>query len=1125
MSRTRLNYHELIPISLSETILMMKSSITFFLFVLSTFAWAQGDFKRNLAGSVNSNFSFGFNTSISPTISTRSLNKTVYSLNAPTLEERGRDFINKKLADSSCPAGDIIRRTEVINNYCTAVTGGENKCLGLSSELRFKCSVSCAVSSTDHEELAKSENVEACKEKLRELFNNARLDGLHLNPYETDKSVRSLPPRRSSQKRSGDIVLEKTTKCNRNKKYLNTCDAFENSELEGNSLSSIVGMFTSNYQGDFNESGVIRNLVLGDAASCKRCMMRRFAAVEESDRSRRKKKRDFRRELEDLQKETVTKLATKKANEAISEYMKFSERNAFMNRYFGVERKTCDNLRELKNLPRGCNPKAVLEALSENHKVDFNQSPEELIGQIISKHKNEMFNAQEKSILCHERIVNHDNYLSALATQINNDSFKPSFLFDEESLVEIDSCDENDQKCLLKVIAKSKKRIAVKRSLDYKDNNMEEMLTDYIHRSPFFRTLLSSKQSIKDYASSGDLSEGGETSSLSEYMRKNKERFIVAGERDSAIACEALSNDLKMAICSTEDNFAENYSGEELKTSLISLAYDSSGNELDTTQPEFFIKMGTICEILNSSSTDSLSTPKENSKAYSDRVVDSGFLADTFVRLEVVPAELGSDSFRDFASALCVTSNRERRRQEFRDQTSPDMFSSTITGVNSINRCLTLHGEAYNRCLISGGDLFSPFSPRRVPPFAVTGYVPRRISSTFPLDLPRMPSAALELSSLLDEVGKSPSEPVKSNKVALPTGLVSGENPILDEGVELISPKGLDYKPTLRSFTSTKLNLPSQLNRGPANVPITIPIVTSSPVRQTVEEIRLEEDRQERQIQELMDKVKSHDMGSNVKFDAELDKMRKEFAALTETNSALLKQLTGITNQRKQQNQSNIFEEDIVDENNEFPKFANKSLNNPIGTIIPKQEIGGNTTGSFLGGEVISGVSKNLTGFNNSRLGNSVDDNSPIIEQTQVSGVSVGSNIRSVAAAAGNGDERLVSKSFVPSTGLQQVIPAGGSEIIPTDKKVELLKEFLSYVETNPSHRNGEYLGMGNDEISIDYQGTEIVIKVDDITDNNLRVQFQERLIKQRLVINQNIRQARFEELRRRLASANSNQQ
>lgn len=132
-------------------------------------------------------------------------------------------------------------------------------------------------------------------------------------------------------------------------------------------------------------------------------------------------------------------------------------------------------------------------------------------------------------------------------------------------------------------------------------------------------------------------------------------------------------------------------------------------------------------------------------------------------------------------------------------------------------------------------------------------------------------------------------------------------------------------------------------------------------------------------------------------------------------------------------------------------------------------------------------------------------------------GLGATSSVGSVINSAGGSR----SSNFAPSLTLQESItPTTTVEAIPQERKVELLKEFLGYVERNPGYQDGRYLNNANSQVVIDFQGRSLVVKVEDISDADLRAQLQERLLRQRVLLNQFVRSKRLATLQRLLAES-----
>jgi hypothetical protein len=125
--------------------------------------------------------------------------------------------------------------------------------------------------------------------------------------------------------------------------------------------------------------------------------------------------------------------------------------------------------------------------------------------------------------------------------------------------------------------------------------------------------------------------------------------------------------------------------------------------------------------------------------------------------------------------------------------------------------------------------------------------------------------------------------------------------------------------------------------------------------------------------------------------------------------------------------------------------------------------------------------------------------------------------------AAGN---RLVTR-FTPSAAISRQVSAtpgvsgdGVAQDVAPEVRGQLVIEFLDYVKDFPLYRNGAYINETNDTIRVDVSGREVVVRISEISDPQLRRVVQERIIVQRMTINQQLRQARLTELRRLLAEA-----
>jgi hypothetical protein len=269
--------------------------------------------------------------------------------------------------------------------------------------------------------------------------------------------------------------------------------------------------------------------------------------------------------------------------------------------------------------------------------------------------------------------------------------------------------------------------------------------------------------------------------------------------------------------------------------------------------------------------------------------------------------------------------------------------------------------------------------------------------------------------------------------------------------------------------------------------------------------------------QQVLAQAKEAQTIQDLKNQAQIEQLRIELQKLQLSNKQLMTNIQKLSAPRKTQSEDNIFDQDFDEEEEGTFEVSEPAPSRPVSrgvaqTNLVKAE--GTTTA------VRAGIDSSTVSASSTRLPDQSKTDKPATTSTAAVAANVGTVRGGTQATANRGVVSSSGVNFVPSMSLQRTITSETTqEVIPQEKKIELLKEFLSYVEKNPEYKDGRYLNSESDRVTIEYEGRTVILSVTDIQDNKARVHLQERLLRQRMVINQYVRASRLENLKRLLAS------
>ena len=1048
------------------------------------------------------------------------------SLNSTRLDSRLQAFCAHLAAnkpDSETPAGCDFDGSNALDKCDLGAIITENE-IG-----RLKRMISMAGSNKQQE----------CVDRFKELSNITLSVAGHITQATIQSATNLEDP---------DAALDTTPstgECIRDGK-IGTCNDFNNTPFAGSEMSGFMSKFISDFDGFGNFWKIFK--LRGTTGECEACFADKYKTVQQisnlpSD--------DFNSQYAKKLADSKIALRVRKAEQALSEYIKFQERNLFMSRYMSAQPETCGNIAELSRLVRGCDPeqaKQVLGKIAQKHGV--RASTEDLplfVNQLRTLHMNKL-QSPEATPECGEGVrVTHASYLSTYQTQISSTPMQPSFLFTSKTKTELQKCGEYDQRCMLDVMTKALH--AQKGGLEV--DSRRTILSFF--RQPFYRTLLTNRQSLLDYADSGDVNE---SNSLSMYKEANKDRFAEIARRDAEVACKAFGKDFMLALCVKDDDLSESYSGQGLKQELAEMLAAGTTGTNPGDAGKNLVNLTVACNMINQAGN--FNTEINESQAISDQAFDRLELADSFLRNNLrEPSRVSQKKeafFQSYAKKMCADALEEKKAAE-REAMLAQQTPVSTPSYSSSSICLTkiiLPGVPCTMDFVSSTfekyDIlgFSSISTISIPPTNNLG----RLSSNKKSSLVYSGSSFNSSSSdfdLFDDRDDGSARYDSGFKSTTSMALAPNAAPGDAVSVSAKNESIAGAAPTEGGFLQSAGEMAAQFNVGSQTNPMavvpswTMPIPDTTMPARGIASISEEEEggvigrrrgASERSIQEIearqtaveqqvLAQAKETQTIQDLKNQAQIEQLRIELQKLQLSNKQLMSNIQKLSAPRKTQSEENIFDQSVAEEDEETFDVIEPAPTRPVSRGVAQN--------NGVKADVTAVARTNLDGStvvaSSARLPEQGKVNKPTTSSTAAVAANVGVARGGTQAAASRGAASGAGVSFVPSISLQRTITSETTqEVIPQEKKIELLKEFLSYVEKNPEYKDGRYLSSENDRVTIEYEGRTVILSVTDIQDNKARSHLQERLLRQRMVINQYVRASRLENLKRLLASTRAQQ-
>lgn len=955
------------------------------------------------------------------------------------------------------------------------------------------------------------------------------------------------------------------------------CDDFDKTALGSSDTSALISSFISDYKG-FGDWAISRFFGFTSKVACERCFERKYSVQQNLAGAAGE---DFKQRYQQELKARLVELRARKAEEALSEYLKFQERNMFMSEYLSAQPERCNSAQSLRRLPKLCKTdkaNEVLKELAKRHRVPFDGRD---VGAFVDGLQQALRSEMVKpmpTMSCQGRKITHQYYLQSSQTHVATGPMAPDTLFTAEAKRDIAACGEHDQRCFLRALVK------VRASQLRGDAEEAEREIRNFFRQPFYRTLISHRNNLLDYATTERISA---TNPYSAYLEKHRDLLATSASRDASLACKSFDKDFTDALCVSDGDLADHYSGAGLRQELTDLL----GTESEQSGPDKVVAMAVACNIMSSSGN--MKTEVHQSKAAFDNVIDRRELSDVFFRGDVRRAPIDSPKgqafIAKFSLELCDKANF-RQLQEIADQINSAPSGYQIDAPLDFSMQAKAAGPGID--LSSDATSFSPginlanylgrsnsgtSSPSKssstLTPLPTSADFPQALSTnsramsygdeTYPgqswldgndfnpfrlnfVDLPKVPSstelAGLDVNRAAASVTAEAVFDKKSEVVfeAAETG-VGGRSRL-----EVIDPMELSVDGSVDARMIPGVVQPGgYLASGSV-----LPVVGSDPTNpyeqrtgttasasgegsgssyrrwsaseRIVQQVEIQQTQDE---QALLTQAKEHQVLQDLKNQAQIEQLRLELQKIQISNQQLLASVKRLS----QPAQENVFDPPALAEQaseameqSEGPDrlAASRSSFRAPASVAAKTESSsqaprGQSEQTSSAPKVQSAGSANIP------VPRAADEGVASVASSAAASANVAVSRGGTQATSGrSAGPALTTSVFKPSSGLQRTITAGQSvEALPQEKRVELLQEFLSYVERNPDYREGRYLNSENSQVEIDYEGRTVVLKVQDIQDPQVRTQLQERLLRQRVVLNQYARATRLQSLRRLLAS------
>ena len=1034
-----------------------------------------------------------------------------------------------------------------ISNYCSYISGNFDACTGHGATAQQKCNVDCVIRDSHQNQIQQEmsslpagQKQQACIDRVKNVIASA--------------PIKSFDP---GQVRSGlmmarvDVLARITSNRNRRQARLDAgstlgcsesqgddgCDNFTSTALRDSSISSLASLFSTEYT--TNRNGF---LYLGTKKDCDKCMKLKFEALSSPSASQE----SFANQMRALKEQRVVEIAARKANEAISNYLKFSERNDFMARYVGVQKEGCDTLGSLSNLPRSCSlSQKILNKIKSGFDGIGGGSAQSSLREILSKSKEAMFN---KTNSC-DGDFDFNGFQRSRLTQIGAGDVDPSLWMDGEAEARIQRCEDYNTNCFVQAMAEAYNRKIPSMSVEDAVSN----LVSHMAISPYLRTMLSSKTGVLAYKTMPLLPLNGSTT-VDQYLETHKQKIWDAAQADLAHSCQSIDRDLRTALCTTGDNIAENYTGEEVRTEIATLINEQV---VQGDERALYLNLGAACSILSDAEADLSNTiPQAASMFEPDRAV----AAIPFTTGKVAGYDHAVDVFGEIASAYCAAAPTSLFP-------APQVSLSSVGslgGASTVKNCrqswepISVSFEYVPLCYstipnsgtssglfgLDGANLIGSMG-RGMYGTSARGNLTQ--SGYGGIDLSGYPSLSGSGTQLPDNeivvTGTRPAQtpdnpiPVPESQSALATTQArdqvrTSDVSVAREGSAFIeSNTGTAFSAmsggSAQPGQQIQMRPSGSMNAGSFQPMIQMPQQIEIANNSAGTVVRREETLV-RQEAELLRRVDGQSIENRELRDA-VAQLRREMSSMATQNAQLLPTLQAMMKSRGAKSVEVEEEELEPDTEAEAPEVAQTPTSRtPKKGRAPASIPSSRTperTGGVTGGDVVSRSQGGAVSGGAATAGGGVSI-APEVRGSQVVAGPVGAaaniTVSGGGARAGSGMERLVTR-FTPSNQVtRQVLAAPGGAVaeVGAEEKTQLVLEFLDYVKEYPLYRNGAYLSQSNDTITVDYAGKEVVVRIDQIEDPQTRTLVQERLISQRMNLNQQLRQARLTELRRLLAEA-----
>ncbi|MCE3013603.1 MAG: hypothetical protein LW878_11120, partial [Proteobacteria bacterium] len=555
--------------------------------------------------------------------------------------------VRSAFASAVCPfvnPANAAANATKIQNYCDYLSGNFSACPGNGSTPQQKCQIDCVIKEdhqqqiqADMSELSADQKKQACVDRVNNVISASPVKNLDPNQVRGGLMVAQVSVlngiKANMARRRARLEEGSGLNCANSPQTYN-CDNFANTAMENTSISTLASLFSTEYT--TSRTGF---LGLSAQKGCDKCMESKYEAARtlmsvESAGS-------YDQALASLKEQRVVELAARKANEAISNYLKFAERNDFMARFASdVQKESCETLPSLSSLPRSCRLSSkILEKIKSGYPNAQGGSAQASIQDILSKSKDAMFN--RKSSTC-DGDYDFDDFQRARLAQVGSGDIVTSLWIDSVAEQKIQNCQNHDTNCFVRAMAET--YTSKIRNVSFED--ARATLISHMSMSPFFRTMMASKVGVLAFKDMGMVRLNG-VDSVDQFFERNKVKIWDAAKEDRQIACAAIDRDLRLALCSTADNLAENYTGEEIRTELATLINDNAEARV---RPGLYLNLGVSCSLLRDSEAHlSNTTPKALSMTAADRSVAAIPLS----QQSVAGFETPVDVFSQIANDIC----------------------------------------------------------------------------------------------------------------------------------------------------------------------------------------------------------------------------------------------------------------------------------------------------------------------------------------------------------------------------------------------------------------------------------------------------------------------------------------